>query len=73
MYIMHFMINVKYTYKRDTGKSNITGVSRNSIYTIQKKFSYTLHQTVSALPVLGNMSKVINLFIVYLMMLLLRP
>jgi hypothetical protein len=68
------MINVKYTEKRDTGESNITGVSRNSIYTTQTIiFLYTTPDTVSALPVLGNMSKLINLFIVYLMMLSLGP
>jgi len=68
------MINVKYTQKRDTRESNITGVSRNSICTIQTIiFLYTTPDTVSALPVLGNMSKVVNLFIVYLMMLSLRP
>ena len=56
------MINVHYTQKRDTGESNITGVSMNSIYPIQTIiFLYTTPDTVAALSVLGNMSKIIHL------------
>jgi hypothetical protein len=68
------MINVNYTQKGDTGESNITGVARNSIYPIQTMiFLYTTPDIVSVLPILGNMSKVIHLLLVYLIMLSLRP